>query len=78
MEADNEEKAKDIMNNISTLRNSFENMYSHMDILGKHLNNAKIQYDETVRSFEKIGNKLSSIETMDHSDPVHLRPASLR
>lgn len=60
-----EQSAKEIMKELLSLRTTMQGIETHFDTLGKHLNNARSQYDETYRDLNKLGLKLTNIETKE-------------
>ena len=57
-----EERAQEILGELSRLRGDFEKIQENFRILGRHLNNAAGSYSETDRTMTKLDAKLSQIE----------------
>src|SRR5947209_3540464 len=57
-----EERAQEILGELSRLRGDFEKIQENFRILGRHLNNAAGSYSETDKTMTKLDAKLSQIE----------------
>ena len=57
-----EERAQEILGELSRLRGDFEKIQENFRILGRHLNNAAGSYTETDKTMTKLDAKLSQIE----------------
>ncbi|MBI1819554.1 MAG: DNA recombination protein RmuC [Nitrospirae bacterium] len=61
-----EQSAKEILEYLFRLKGDFAKFDEDFEVLGKHLNNAKIKYEESVRKLDRFNEKLEEIE-----DPLH-------
>jgi DNA recombination protein RmuC len=61
-----EQSAKEILEYLFRLKGDFAKFNEDFEVLGKHLNNAKIKYEESVRKLDRFNEKLEEIE-----DPLH-------
>ena len=57
-----EERAQEILGELSRLRGDFEKIQENFRVLGRHLTNASGSYSETERTITKLDAKLSQIE----------------
>src|SRR5437660_4730555 len=57
-----EERAQEILGELSRLRGDFQKIQENFRILGRHLNNASGSYSETDKTMTKLDAKLSQIE----------------
>ncbi len=57
-----ERSAKEIIENLSRLRGDFEKFYENFELVGKHLNNARLNFESAEKRLEKFGEKLGQIE----------------
>ena len=57
-----ERSAKEIIENLSRLRGDFEKFYENFDLVGKHLNNARMNFESAEKRLERFGEKLAQIE----------------
>ena len=57
-----EERAQEILGELSRLRGDFEKVQENLRVLGRHLTNASGSYSETERTITKLDAKLSQIE----------------
>jgi DNA recombination protein RmuC len=57
-----EERAQEILGELSRLRGDFERIQENFRVLGRHLTNASGSYSETERTMTKLDAKLSQIE----------------
>lgn len=60
-----EEKAKQILVHLKSIRNETDVYQSQIKTLNRHINNAKNMSDESLRTFDKIDNKLSTIQKLE-------------
>jgi DNA recombination protein RmuC len=61
-----EQSAKEILEYLFRLKGDFAKFNEDFEVLGKHLNNAKIKYEESIRKLDRFNEKLEEIE-----DPLH-------
>ncbi|MBI1821127.1 MAG: DNA recombination protein RmuC [Nitrospirae bacterium] len=61
-----ENSAKEILDYLSRLKGDFVRFNEEFEILGKHLNNSRLKYEDAVRKLDRFYNKLEEIE-----DPLH-------
>ena len=57
-----EERAQEILGELSRLRGDFQKIQENFRVLGRHLNNAAGSYSETDKTMTKLDAKLSQIE----------------
>ncbi|HXN06230.1 MAG TPA: DNA recombination protein RmuC [Nitrospiria bacterium] len=57
-----EKSSREILESLSRMRGDFDRFFEEFEILGKHLNNAKIKYDDAFRKLERFQGKLAVIE----------------
>jgi DNA recombination protein RmuC len=67
-----EERAKDILSNLSKLNNEFTKVTDSYEVLGKHLSNAVGKYDEAGKHLSKFGNKMEQIEEKNEAEQIAL------
>ena len=65
-----EKSAKEIIENLSRLRGDFEKFYENFELVGKHLNNARMNFESAEKRLEKFGEKLGQVEQPD--EPLRL------
>ncbi len=56
-----EEQAQDILKNLARLSGDFRKFQDEFQLVGKHLTNTKMRYDEADKRLEKFGDKLQSL-----------------
>ncbi|MHB8482802.1 MAG: DNA recombination protein RmuC [Nitrospiria bacterium] len=61
-----EQSAKEILDYLSRLKGDFIKFKEEFEILGKHLNNSRLKYEDAVRKLDRFYSKLEEIE-----DPIH-------
>jgi DNA recombination protein RmuC len=57
-----EKSAKEIIENLSRLRGDFEKFYENFELVGKHLNNARVNFESAEKRLERFGEKLGQVE----------------
>jgi DNA recombination protein RmuC len=57
-----EKSSREILDYLSRLRVDFLKFKEDFDVLGKHLNNARIKYEESVRKSDRFHDKLNEFE----------------
>jgi DNA recombination protein RmuC len=62
-----EKSALEIIENLSRLRGDFEKFYENFELVGKHLNNARLNFESAEKRLEKFGEKLGQVEQPDES-----------
>jgi DNA recombination protein RmuC len=65
-----EKSAKEIIENLSRLRGDFEKFYENFELVGKHLNNARLNFESAEKRLEKFGEKLGQVE--QSNEPLQL------
>jgi DNA recombination protein RmuC len=65
-----EKSAKEIIENLSRLRGDFGKFYENFELVGKHLNNARLNFESAEKRLEKFGEKLGQVEQPD--EPLQL------
>jgi DNA recombination protein RmuC len=65
-----EKSALEIIENLSRLRGDFEKFYENFELVGKHLNNARLNFESAEKRLEKFGEKLGQIE--QSNEPLQL------
>jgi DNA recombination protein RmuC len=65
-----EKSALEIIENLSRLRGDFEKFYENFELVGKHLNNARMNFESAEKRLEKFGEKLGQVEQPD--EPLRL------
>jgi DNA recombination protein RmuC len=65
-----EKSALEIIENLSRLRGDFEKFYENFELVGKHLNNARLNFESAEKRLEKFGEKLGQVEQPD--EPLRL------
>ncbi len=63
-----EKRAKEIYNNLKRLEKDVVAFTREYDILGSHIRNTSVKYDDVAKRIEKISLKLQSIEGSDDSE----------
>ncbi len=56
-----EAQAQDILKNLARLSGDFRKFQDEFELVGKHLTNTKMRYDEADKRLEKFGDKLQSL-----------------
>ena len=65
-----EERAKEILADLSRLQTDYVKVTDSYEVLGKHISNASGKYEETLRIMGKFGDKVDRIE--DKTEPVQV------
>lgn len=65
-----EERAKEILADLSRLQTDYVKVTESYEVLGKHITNASSKYEETSRLIGKFGDKVDQIE--DKTEPVQV------
>jgi DNA recombination protein RmuC len=65
-----EKSALEIIENLSRLRGDFEKFYENFELVGKHLNNARVNFESAEKRLEKFGEKLGQVEQPE--EPLRL------
>jgi DNA recombination protein RmuC len=65
-----EKSALEIIENLSRLRGDFEKFYENFELVGKHLNNARVNFESAEKRLERFGEKLGQVEQSD--EPLRL------
>jgi DNA recombination protein RmuC len=65
-----EKSALEIIENLSRLRGDFEKFNENFELVGKHLNNARVNFESAEKRLEKFGEKLGQIE--QSNEPLQL------
>jgi DNA recombination protein RmuC len=60
-----EEQAQEILRNLARLSGDFRKFQEEFELVGKHLSNTKMRYDEADKRLEKFGDKLQSLADAD-------------
>ncbi len=63
-----EERAREILDSLGALQHQFNKFERAYDLVGKHLQNAAKQYDETTRHMARMNGQFESITGLDPSD----------
>lgn len=63
-----EKGAKEILFNIAQLKGGFDKFTSDFVKIGKHIDNAKINYSESEKKLIKLSDKIAHIESLDKSE----------
>ncbi len=58
-----EAQAQDILKNLARLSGDFRKFQDEFELVGKHLTNTKMRYDEADKRLEKFGDKLQSLSS---------------
>ena len=62
-----EQKTREILQYIGALRQDFGKFSEDFMLAGKHLNNAKVKYDDSTRRLDKLANRFEQIEGAEDS-----------
>jgi DNA recombination protein RmuC len=65
-----EKSALEIIENLSRLRGDFEKFYENFELVGKHLNNARVNFESAEKRLERFGEKLAQVEQAN--EPLQL------
>lgn len=63
-----EEKAKNILSLLQSIKKEYEKNYQIIELLNKHLGNAYTQMNNLNRSFSLLGEKLSSVKLLEEKN----------
>jgi DNA recombination protein RmuC len=63
-----EAQAQDILKNLARLSGDFKKFQDEFQLVGKHLTNTKMRYDEADKRLEKFGDKLQSLSNTEPDD----------
>jgi DNA recombination protein RmuC len=62
-----EEQAQDILKNLARLSGDFKKFHEEFELVGKHLLNTKMRYDEADKRLAKFGDKLQSLNSAENT-----------
>ncbi len=65
-----EERAQEILRSLARLSGDFKRFQEEFELVGKHLTNTKMRYEEADKRLEKFGNRLQSLSGTE--TPSHL------
>jgi DNA recombination protein RmuC len=60
-----EEQAQEILKNLARLSGDFRKFQEEFELVGKHLTNTKMRYDEADKRLAKFGDKLQSLSSTE-------------
>ncbi len=62
-----EERAQEILTNLARLSGDFKKFQEEFELVGKHLTNTKMRYDEADKRLAKFGDKLNSLTSSEET-----------